>query len=896
MALNALGLGFIFTARDQATGTIRRIGGSMRGLGNNFRQSATLMGGAAVAIGSAIATMAAGLGTLRGAFNLAQQSSEFGFQIARVGAISRATSAELVQLEERAIQAGIATQFSPTEAAEGLNELAVRGFTAAESMTALTGVLDLAAGGNIGVALSAQSVGAALRVFGLQAEQSGYAVDRLLRISNVTALQANELALALGNVSRGAGLTRQNLEEMLPAIGLVRNTGVEASVASNAVSSALLFMARNANEFQRIGVSVTDAQGRFRPFLDIVMETNQQLSERFPNAAQRSATAMELFGRFGVVAFNAVAEQTRAGIRDTEGNMRRGADAVRYLREQMQSATGAAEEFREQLLNTFRGQLVLLQGTVQTLGVVLGSPFARAFRPFVTAITQVLNAFIRLFRLIPTGLQTALASSVLAGAAFMVLAGALTAVVGVAALLIPVIDVVAIVLGVVAAVMAPVVIGATALAGAIVNAAFLIRRNVGGLGDFFSKVFSRIQLAFRALGELFGQGGFSQEVDEALQGANRPIRAFVVTVYRAGHRLSQLWNGVRAGIDMALVAARPAVEAFITALRQLGSQLGFVSGPLGQLASTPSERFKMLGIAIGKFIGRALTIIVDVGRQVIGFFQGAVAVGRTMWMVLGPAFAALANEFQILWQAIQVAVDQFAALAGQGRSSISWGQLLGGIVAHLIVPAIFLMVIAVGAAVRIISTVIRVGNAMRAVFLRVFFALMSPLQTLNDAWVALRTNIMTTVRTLLSGLASVRAVLPAPLRAAIGLAQGAGMAGPAQGAVIQDAERVADPGRELGQRLGTVSLGLERASIDQRGQALEQAMAARNMGMSALAGMSQEQIRNMIAQQMQTNALLGQQRTTIVQVDGREIARAVSSANRTDAAASGAPVVGGGEV
>jgi hypothetical protein len=111
----------------------------------------------------------------------------------------------------------------------------------------------------VSVAEGAQSVGSALRVFALDAGQATLAADRLLRISNLTSLQANELSLALGTVSRGAGLTEQNMNEMLISMGLVRNTGVEASVAASSVSSALIFMTRNAEDIREsLGVNVTE--------------------------------------------------------------------------------------------------------------------------------------------------------------------------------------------------------------------------------------------------------------------------------------------------------------------------------------------------------------------------------------------------------------------------------------------------------------------------------------------------------------------------------------------------------------------------------------------------------------------------------------------------------------
>ncbi len=82
-------------------------------------------------------------GVVAGAFALANAAGRFEQSIAAVGAISGASVVELGQLRDAAIDAGIATQFSPTEAVLGLRELAQAGFNATESMGLLTPVLDL---------------------------------------------------------------------------------------------------------------------------------------------------------------------------------------------------------------------------------------------------------------------------------------------------------------------------------------------------------------------------------------------------------------------------------------------------------------------------------------------------------------------------------------------------------------------------------------------------------------------------------------------------------------------------------------------------------------------------------------------------------------------------------
>jgi len=142
-----------------------------------------------------------------------------------VAAVSGASAVELQQLRDAAIAAGIATQFSPTEATLGLRELSPAGFSAQESMRLLIPVLDLAAGslGELSPQQAAGLASQAMKAFGISIDEALISVDRMLQAVNVFALNASELPLALGTASRGAQALHQSLSETLIALGLVKN-------------------------------------------------------------------------------------------------------------------------------------------------------------------------------------------------------------------------------------------------------------------------------------------------------------------------------------------------------------------------------------------------------------------------------------------------------------------------------------------------------------------------------------------------------------------------------------------------------------------------------------------------------------------------------------------------
>jgi TP901 family phage tail tape measure protein len=719
VALNNLGMGFLFTARDLASGVMRRIGVGLRSLGGSGRAAgAMISAGLGVAAAGAI-TLAAGVGTLMGAWSAARAAGQFEQTMARVGALARASAADLRRLTDAAIEAGIATQFSPTEAAEGLAELAVRGFQTQEAIDALRGTLDLAAGGQISVAQSSATLGAALRAFSLDASQAAITTDQLLRISNVTALQANELELALGNVARGAGVARQSIEEMLPAIGLVRNTGVQASVAASSVSSALLFMARRADRFDQIlgrtNSLVDESTGEFRDFMDVILETSTALESRYTNQADRARVATELFGRFGLTAFSAISRQLTNGIRNAEGQIVRGAEAINFLRKSMRGAEGAAAEFRERLLNTFQGQVTLLRGTMQTLATVVGGPFGQAFMPILALVRHAANATIRFFRAIPASAQRAIAILIMIGGLFATGAGAAT-LLGIAiAVLIPFLKVMLITLAVMTVTLAGLFIGITAVVAALGALYIAYRRNIGGFGDYVRGQVQRIQIIWSTLVDLFTHGGV-REGSKILAPQNRGLLQFALNVYAIGQRVISYVRGIGKGFMDGLELVRPTIQSMVNALRDLARAFGFMGSESARsrVTAESTQTFFERGAELGETLARVVGVVAEAVRGLARYWLGLVQGLQLAWRLAAPGIillrASLEELFTQLGRILAPLGEMLGLTTNAGDGFVGLGEAVAAVAGFM-----------VGAFANTLSIIVRlimvVVNAIRLVIL-----------------------------------------------------------------------------------------------------------------------------------------------------------------------------------
>jgi TP901 family phage tail tape measure protein len=614
MGLNnlGLGLGLVFTAKDLASGAIQSLERNFTSLDRRVGLGTESIRGSFHELGVGLSVFTAGAATVGAAFSLASAAGRFEESLAAVAAVSGATTQELTQLRDAAIDAGIATQFSPTEASLGLRELAQAGFTAQESVRLLIPALDLASGslGELTPQAAAGLAAQAMKAFALSTDEASTSVDRMLQAVNVFALSAGELPLALGTASRGAQVLHQSLSETLITLGLVKNVipGVERASTAAAVAMERMADPKVQARLASIGVSVTDSQGSFRGFLDVVGELAPRLQEM--SEAQRSAFLLAAFGNEALAGVNAILTQVTDGIRANTGETLRGARALSYLREQFDSAGGTAVRFREKMLSTFEGQKRLLKGSMETLAIVAGEPFAQVLRPLVTIVVDVVNALLGVFRQLPAPLKRAFAGFVVGAGAVVALVGTLIAAkAGIGILLIG-LKVLGVTLGGLAATILPAVLVLGALAVAAWGVVVAFRNNLGGLADFVHHVNERVALAFQGLVHLFQDGGFSGAVREELARAeNHGLKDFLINVFLWGHRLQNFLSALAAGFSSGLEVARPTVEAFVGALRRLGAVLGFLSAR--DDASMAASRFREFGAA-GEQVGRALAVAFEV--------------------------------------------------------------------------------------------------------------------------------------------------------------------------------------------------------------------------------------------------------------------------------------------
>ena len=263
-------------------------------------------------------------------------ATQFQASMNRVQGITQATGDEFDALNELAKDLGESTQFSASQAADGMGFLAQAGFEVTEIMEALPGVLELAAAGQLSLAEAADLASNVLTGFGLQAEDVGRVNDVLAKTATSTNTNVRQLGEAFSFVAPVAAGLGVSVEEAGAAIGVLSNAGIQGSRAGTGLRRVLTTLV---NESDKLGISVTEADGTLRPFADIM--------EDLEATGLDTSEMLEIFGDRGGPAIATLLGEGSDAIRALEGDLENaGGTAADLAETQMQGLPGAFRELR----------------------------------------------------------------------------------------------------------------------------------------------------------------------------------------------------------------------------------------------------------------------------------------------------------------------------------------------------------------------------------------------------------------------------------------------------------------------------------------------------------------------------------------------------------------------
>lgn len=311
----------------------------------------------------------------------AKVGMDFDSSMSRVKAISGATGEEFKQLHDQALQLGADTAFSAKEAAQGMEALSAAGFTTKETMTAMPGLLDLAASSGESLATSSDIAASTLRGFGLEAGQAGHVADVLAKNANATNAAVADTGEAMKYVAPVAHSMGLSLEEVTAAIGEMANSGIQGSMAGTTLRSALTRLAspskEASDEMKSIGFNAFDSKGKLKSFSDIMGEYNKALSNKTDK--QKEDLTATIFGQEAMSGMLVMMQGGKQGLDD--------------LTNSYKSADGAASEMAKTMQDNSKSAVEQMTGSLETTAIKLEEDFAPIIIEVCNKIQDLANAF-----------------------------------------------------------------------------------------------------------------------------------------------------------------------------------------------------------------------------------------------------------------------------------------------------------------------------------------------------------------------------------------------------------------------------------------------------------------------------------------------------------------------
>lgn len=402
--LNAVGLGVLFQAKDEASDVANKYRETLKGLHEQAEKTHEGVFMALAKSGGIIATAAAAVGAIGAgaAFEFAEHAERFSGAMTRAGVAAHATVEQMAGLEQFAKNKFLdSLNGSAIATAQTLQQLALEGYNVNEAAQAVTGAMTLMkiSMGALDERASAGLVHDTLSQFGMDAGESSTLVDKLAFSMQHFGFRAEELQGTMSGLAAGAHLTGSSLDDVLVGVGLVHQVFPSATKSAMAMNVAMNQLADTHHQqliAATLGIDVTDKQTKkLRPLIEVMRDLSVKTAHM--SEAQLSHTLETIAGGRAAGGLSAIIDGLRKGVVDETGKLLTGAAALDYYRKSLGDSGGAAKKMGDALNNDLGGAIKALQNAISNAGVLFGEQFEKPFTSAIKTVNLALRGLTQLF-------------------------------------------------------------------------------------------------------------------------------------------------------------------------------------------------------------------------------------------------------------------------------------------------------------------------------------------------------------------------------------------------------------------------------------------------------------------------------------------------------------------
>lgn len=329
-----------------------------------------------VASVGAVGATATAAGIAMSSLNTAANFQE---QMSKVSAVSGATGTDLTRLNDTAQNLGKSTVFSATQAAEGMEYLALAGWKTDAIISAMPGMLNLAAAGALDLGRAADITSDTMQAFGMGADKAGHAADVFAYAQANANTNVEMIGEAMKYAAPTANQFKWSLEETSAAMMAMANQGLKGSIAGQAFSSSMGKLAEDegkaAKKAKSLGMEFFDAHGKMKSLPGVIKEIEKGTAGM--SDKQRVNTLQTIFG--------AEAFKHWAILLST------GSDELDRMTTAMEKSDGTAAKMSATMVDNYAGSIKLLKSSIEGAQIKFMTPVLPVLQKFFGGVTGTLD-------------------------------------------------------------------------------------------------------------------------------------------------------------------------------------------------------------------------------------------------------------------------------------------------------------------------------------------------------------------------------------------------------------------------------------------------------------------------------------------------------------------------
>lgn len=285
------------------------------------------------------------------------------------------TSKDFELLTAKAREMGERTSKTASEAADGLQYLALAGWDTEQMLAGIEPVLRLSEAGAMDLGRASDLATDSMAALGLEVQDLPAYLDKVAQTSRRSNTSVEQLMDAFLIAGGSFKTFKVPLEEATSLLGTLANRGFkgsEAGTAMNAIITNLTSgLGQSGKAMKELELSAFDAKGNFKGLEQVFRDVKAKLDPM--TDAQKAQYISMIAGKEHLKTFTGILD----GLGNEYGN----------LKKEVSYADGALMEMAETQMDTLSGSMKLMESAFESAKISLGEKFAPTVRRVVDDIT-----------------------------------------------------------------------------------------------------------------------------------------------------------------------------------------------------------------------------------------------------------------------------------------------------------------------------------------------------------------------------------------------------------------------------------------------------------------------------------------------------------------------------